>query len=45
MSFDSALALHIFENRDPLVLFEEANLISNVNGLPQIFRGNWKIYK
>ena len=37
-NFDSALALHIFENPDHLLLFEEATLISTLNGLPQSFR-------
>jgi hypothetical protein len=34
-NFNSALALHIFENPDHLVLFEETTLIYTVNGLPQ----------
>ena len=37
-NFDSALALHISENPDHLLLFEEATLISALNGLPQSFR-------
>ena len=32
-NFDSALVQHIYENPDHLVLFEEATLISTVNGL------------
>ena len=37
-NFDSAFALHIFENPEHLVLFEEATSISTVNGLSQPFK-------
>ena len=37
-SFDSPLALQIYENPDYLVPFEEATLISTINGLPQSFK-------
>ena len=44
---DSALVQHIYENPDHLVLFEEATLISTVDGLPQSFKEaiEKKIYK
>ena len=44
-NFDSALAQHIYENPDHLVLFEEATLISTVNGLPQSFKEAIEIKK
>ena len=44
-NFDSALAQHIYENPDHLVLFEEATLISSVNGKPQSFKEAIKIKK
>ena len=44
-NFDSALAQHIYENPDHLVLFEEATLISTVNGLPQSFKRAIEIKK
>jgi hypothetical protein len=44
-SFNSALALHIFENSTHLVLFEEANLISTVNGLLLSFKDIIEIKK
>ena len=37
-NFDSALAQHIYANPDYLVPFEDATLISTVNGLPQSFK-------
>ena len=37
-NFDLALAQHIYENPAHLVLFEEATLISTVNGLMQSFK-------
>ena len=37
-NFDSALAQHIYENPDHLVLFEGATLIPTVNGQPQYFK-------
>ena len=39
------MALHIFENPKHSVLFEEATLISTVNGLPQSFREAIEIIK
>ncbi|XP_065573268.1 uncharacterized protein LOC136035407 [Artemia franciscana] len=44
-NFDSALAQHIYENPAHLVLFEEATLISTVNGLPQSFKEAIEIKK
>ena len=44
-NFDSALALHIFKNPEPLVLFEKATSISTVNGLPQPFKEAIEIKK
>ena len=44
-NFDSALAQHIYEIPDHLVLFEEATLISTVNGLPQSFKEATEIKK
>jgi len=46
-NFDSPFALHIFENPEHLVLFEEATSISTVNGLPRPFKeaiqgGSWE---
>ena len=44
-NFESALAQHIYENSDHLVLFEEATLISTINGLPQSFKEAIEIKK
>jgi hypothetical protein len=44
-NFDSTLALHVFENPTHLVIFEEATLISTVNGLPHSFKEVIKIKK
>ena len=44
-NLDSALAGHIYENPDHLVLFEEATLISTVNGLSQSFKEAVEIKK
>ena len=44
-NFDSALAQHIYENLDRLVLFEKATLISTVNGLPQSLKEAIEIKK
>ena len=44
-NFDSALAQHIYENPAHLVIFEEATLISTVNGLPQSFKEAIEIKK
>ena len=44
-NFDSALAQHIYENPDHLVLFEETTLIYTVNGLPQSFKEAIEIKK